>query len=106
MKIKKYSTDDEYLEFDTGDRITFSHYQDCCEINYADFDQIDDLARHWDFKAPLIFEKVDGCGFRFGNIGRMVFVPCYSAQNGYYSSDLDIEFNGETVLELEDLPIT
>lgn len=105
MKIKRWSVDDQYLEFDTGDMITFSHVQDCCEFNFADFDQIDDLARHWEFEYPLTFEKVNECGFRFGNRGRMVFVPCYSSQNGYYNSCLDIEFNGELVIEFDDLEI-
>ena len=30
----------------------------------------------------------------------MFFVPCYSFQNGYYSSDVDIELNGEVVLNV------
>jgi hypothetical protein len=28
----------------------------------------------------------------------MVFVPCYSEQNGYYSCDVDIYYNGDLVL--------
>lgn len=48
----------------------------------------------------LLFEAVDEAGFRFGNEGNMFFVPCYSEQNGYYSTDLQIFYNGEEVLSL------
>ena len=34
LKITEYS-----IEFDNGKDISFDHYQECCEINYADFEQ-------------------------------------------------------------------
>lgn len=38
----------------------------------------------------------------FGNEPqKLFFVPCYSEQNGYYSSDIEIYFNGKKVLQLE-----
>ena len=40
-------------------------------------------------------------GFRFGDNQAMFFVPCYSEQNGYYSSDVDIYYNGNAVLNVE-----
>lgn len=50
----------------------------------------------------FIFEKVDDYGFRFGNeYGLLFFIPCYSDQNGYYSSDIDIYYNNIKVLNLE-----
>lgn len=100
MKIK---TIDEYaITFDNGNTITFDHEQDCCEHNYADFQQIDDIARNWKFDENLDFESVDCAGFRFGNLpNKMVFVPCYSDQNGYYSSDIDIYYNHELKLHFE-----
>ena len=104
MKIKFKSTDNEILEFDNGSTITFEHCQDCCEWNYADFDQIDDIALDYKFKEPLDFEKCNG-GFRFGNKNKMVYVPCYSSQNGYYSNDIHILYNGKEVLYLDDLEI-
>jgi hypothetical protein len=98
--VKITFIDEETIIFDNGDCITFGHEQDYCEWNYADFRQIDDIARGWKFdEEKLVFESVEGCGFRFGNLpNKMVFVPCYSEQNGYYSSDIDIYFNNETVL--------
>ncbi len=84
-------TNEEIL-FSDNSRITFDHYQDCCEWNYADFEQLDDLARCYKFQKPLKFEAVNGCGFRFGDTRRMFFVPCYSVQNGYYTDRIDIYY--------------
>ena len=97
MKIVR--VDDDHIVFDTGDTITYDHEQDCCEVNYADFKQLDDIAKAHVFKEPIVFEPVEDNGFRFGNPGAMFFVPCYSAQNGYYSYDIDIYFNGNHVLD-------
>jgi len=99
MKITKIT--DEAIVFENGSKITFDHEPDCCEWNYADFEQLDDLGRDYDYIFPLKFEAVDGAGFRFGDDRRMFFVPCYSEQNGYYSDDVDIYFNGEAVLNVE-----
>jgi hypothetical protein len=104
MKIKKYSTDNEILEFDNGHTITSEHIPDCCEWNYADFDQIDDVALGYEFETPLIFEKC-ASGFRFGNKNKMVYVPCYSSQNGYYSDDVNILYNNKKVLHITELEI-
>lgn len=93
---------EEHILFDDGNEITYNHKQDCCEHNYADFKQLDDLGRHTDFDVNLIFEEVKGSGFRFGNLnGKMFFVPCYSLQNGYYSDDVDIYLNSKTVLKIQ-----
>lgn len=100
MKIKQVN--EEHILFDNGSIITFYHDQDCCECNFADFEQLEEAAMECEFPENLIFEKVDGSGFRFGGAGTyMFFVPCYSDQNGYYSSDIDIYFNGKQVLNFE-----
>lgn len=96
MRIASIS--DQEIRFDGGHAITFDHEQDCCEENYADFEQVDDIARAATFTHPLQFEAVDGFGFRFGNENNMHFVPCYSFQNGYYSSDIRIFYDGKEVL--------
>lgn len=64
MKIKEVNTN--YILFDNGSRITFDHEQDCCETNYADFEQLEDLALEYKFENDLIFEVVPENGFRFG----------------------------------------
>lgn len=82
-----------------GDKlISFDHDQDCCEENYADFGQIDREALETDFPEDLDFEAVPKAGFRFGFPGRMFFIPCYSVQNGYYTTQLDIYYCGKKVL--------
>lgn len=99
MKIKNIT--DEFIEFDNGKMITFDHDQDCCEWNYANFKQIDDIGRNNIFNEPLIFEAVDGYGFRFGNTDAMFFIPCYSEQNGYYSDEIEIYYDGKLVLRFD-----
>lgn len=99
-KIIKINADG--ILFDDGSEISADHYQDCCEANYADFEQLDDIGRNTDFDtSKMIFESVDGEGFRFGNVGKMFFIPCYSEQNGYYSSDIDIYYNDTRVLNFD-----
>lgn len=100
MKIKEIT--EEEIIFDNGNRILFDHEQDCCEHNYADFNQIDDIVREWEFDENLKFELCSGSGFRFGNEGRMIFVPCYSYQNGYYSTEINIYYgyrHGEALID-------
>ena len=52
MKIIEITND--YIKFDNGKCITYDHEQDCCEDNYADFDQLDDLAREYDFDEETL----------------------------------------------------
>lgn len=98
MRIKEI-TDDKIL-FNNGNEITYDHRQECCEWNFADFKAIDEPAIYnVDFDENLKFEAVQDAGFRFGSHPlRMFFVPCYSYQNGYYSSDIEIYYNGKQVL--------
>jgi len=98
MRIEKITED--AIVFDNGKVLDYFHLQNCCENNYADFRQLDDLAIGYDFDENLKFEKVDGCGFRFGDKNVMFFIPCYSEQNGYYSDEVEIYYDGRKVLEL------
>lgn len=99
MKIREIN--DEAIIFNNGMQITFSHDADCCEWNYADFKQLDDIARNYEFDENLKFEAVEEAGFRFGDDKATFFVPCYSEQNGYYSCDIDIYFDGYRVLNFD-----
>lgn len=91
MKIVVANTEGQYIYFDNGYTLSADHEPDCCECNYADFDQINDLARAYDFDVNSIqINKFEGSGFTFGDGYRQFFVPCYSEQNGYYSDDIDI----------------
>jgi hypothetical protein len=79
--------DEESIVFDNGTVITYSHNQDCCEYNFADFSQLDNTGfDEFNFPDKLTIEIVDEFGFRVNGF----FIPCYSDQNGYYSSDIDI----------------
>lgn len=99
MKIKR--VEENKIIFDNGDTITFGHEQDCCEYNYADFLYLtpNDINFNFNFQYPLQFEAIEELGFKFGSNGRWIFIPCYSEQNGYYTTDIDIYFthNGRKV---------
>lgn len=109
MKIREIT--DEAIIFNNGTAITYDHNACCCECNYADFSYLnrDHVNYYFDFDPDnMIFEFIDEIGFRFGSkpIGdadnekeyvRWLFVPCYSEQNGYYSTDIDIYYRGEIV---------
>ena len=102
MKIA--SITGERITFDNGNFIEYYHEADCCEWNYADFEQLDDIAREYNFDEKLRFEAVENCGFRFGNKKQMFFVPCYSEQNGYYSLEIEIYYckeNGDYISDIE-----
>lgn len=99
--IKIISVGDEGIFFSNGSYISCGHLnQDCCENNYADFEQIEKEALNVSFTLPLTFEKVTS-GFRFGNPPqKMFFIPCYSEQSGYYDETVNIFFT-EHVLNTE-----
>ncbi len=103
MKIQKiipYKDEfsEAYIIFSNGKVLDTYHPQDCCEKVYAAVEEIDDLAYEYEFEEPLTFEKVEGFGFRFGNPGQMVSVPCYDIQSGYYNDDLYVSYERENVL--------
>ena len=99
MRIKDVTSD--FILFDNKTYITSEHYRDCCEINYADFEQIEQSAFDVEFDENLVFEEVETQGFRFGSINTpMFFVPCYADQNGYYSSDVEIYYDSKQVLNV------
>lgn len=103
MALCKISDVDSFgIHFEDGSVLTYEHYQDCCEHNYADFEQIDDIALNTVFDTEaLVFEHVPGSGFRFGNAGKMFFVPCYSEQNGYYTDEITLIFNDKEIFVVE-----
>ncbi len=98
MRIKEIT--EEEIIFTNGKSISYTNFEWYAN-NYPDFQQLDDLGRSYNFSDDLKFEKVDDCGFRFGDDHRMFFIPCYSKQNGYYSSEVDIYYDNELVLTAE-----
>ena len=87
---------EDHILFSDGSEITYGSDETLAR-NYADFSQLDDLARVTRFDPELKFEAVD-YGFRFGNDGNMFFVPCYSEQNGYYDSNMTIYYKDKAVI--------
>lgn len=77
---------DEKILFDNGVIIIFYHDQDCCESVYADFKMLEDTDIKEKDIDKIEIELVKGAGFRLNG----EFVPCYNAQNGYYSDDLEL----------------
>lgn len=98
MKIEKV-TENEII-FDNGNMITFDHEQDCCEHNFADFSVLNENNVYYnhEFSEALSFEYIGEEGFRFGSDGIWIFIPCYSCQNGYYSTEIDIYYCSDKVL--------
>lgn len=101
MKIKMV-TENEII-FTNGKCIYYSHEQDCCESNYADFGQLELSAYEVEFDEDnMVFEYSWHYGFRFGSVNTpLFFVPCYSCQNGYYDSTVDIFYDGKRVLTVD-----
>lgn len=96
-QVKEITTD--HILFSNGAEISFDHLQECCEWNYADFQQLKDTVfEDTIFTEKLSFETTE-TGFRFGIKNNWFYVPCYSEQNGYYTSNIDIYYrkqrNGE-----------
>jgi len=91
MKIREVNEDGIF--FDNGNSITYVFLPDCNEINYAAFEELECAAYDEDFDEELTFENGLDFGFRFGNEGKMYFIPCYSEQDGYYSFEVDIYYN-------------
>lgn len=97
MKIKKVTED--YILFDNGKKITFDHEQDCCEYNFADFKHITRKAKKMLFPQELKFEWGLGDEFYFYDVyGNAVRVNCYTKQDGYYTDNIQIYYDGKEVL--------
>ena len=103
---KIIAINEDEIVFDDGCKITYTYQQDSFAYNYADFQQLDDLGRNAEYDTSIMeFAYCGDYGFTFGSKnGRKYFIPCYSEQNGYYSSDVDIQWtdkNGLTKIVLE-----
>lgn len=107
MKITKWN--DDCIYFSDGSIITYDHVQDCCEFNWADFSVLEINYQQEEF-VNFDIVPVEDCGFilslEFEQIpvsplselgydyyytpNKKILIPCYSDQNGYYSTDLII----------------
>lgn len=90
----------EAILFDNGRTISYRHWPEKEEENYADFNAIDATALEHDFHEYLTFQVLDAQGFFFGDRVRTFFVPCYSRQDGTASEEIQIFYNGEHAVTL------
>lgn len=96
MKIENW--DDDKILFSDGSSITYDHRSDCCEYNWADFSVLD-IFYHGEEFDDYCLEFVN-YGFVLNMSGlpyakRRIFIPFYSSQNGYYSTDCDLIVHGK-----------
>lgn len=93
MKIIEITN--KQITFDNECYLTYGHEMDCCEHNYADFIQLEDTGiedEEFEFNENM-FELCEH-GFRLvAKNNNKYFIPCYSVQNGWYSTELDIYLN-------------
>ena len=87
--------------FSNGSVLIDLHYQDCCEVVYADWNIYKDEPRK-DLEEITYIEvfslKNSGIVLEFHTeqtqyiVAQRWFIPCYDIQNGYYSDELLLTF--------------
>lgn len=106
MKITEIT--DKSIKFDNGSKLTYDHYQCCCEKVYPDFLFVKNYNCLGSYGSSDCFEAsfeddpsefkrsftcIDEAGFIFRtDCGDAIFVPCYNIQNGYYGTDLELVY--------------
>ena len=103
MNIKSHN--DQRINFSNGDYIIYDHEQDCCERNYADFSILDTFYHGEEFDYVTISAADEGFLLNlhgvepFASFGEpmKIFIPCYSVQNGYYTTHLVVSLCHENM---------
>lgn len=102
------SVDNEEITFDTGHRLYSDHVSDCCESHWLcmnDLTVSDFEGMNFDLSRDDFFERVEDYGIRLlSTDGRVVPVPGYGNNNGYYSADLTLvidDADGKTVHRID-----
>ena len=111
MRIEKW--DDEKVLFSDGSVLKCTHKPDCCEYNYADFSILDvmyDGVEFSDWSLELVNLGVNlvlhfDSEYRNNHYWRKkrIYVPFYSSQNGYYSTEVDLIILNKAEVRLQDL---
>lgn len=89
VKIGEYEGE-KAIFFSDKSFIYYTHAQDCCEYNYADFDALKDTSFFQQKITSLTFARWEG-GLRINNYS----INCYSEQNGYYSNEIRFVYCGK-----------
>lgn len=105
MKIVSINTTE--ILFDNGKKLTSEHDQDCCELVFADFENMQVMgereknyvnADELDFFENILDSVVpiEDLGFYLvTKQGICLLVSCYNIQNGYYSDELILRYGDE-----------
>lgn len=91
--MKVIESEEGYLKFDNGLILESDHDQNCCEINYLDFEQLPVGTELPTMTAKEFAKaiKIGDDGFSIKDIdGIPKWVQARSEQNGYYSYGVDL----------------
>ncbi len=112
MKIIDFNNREGIL-FDNGKVLDVVHWDDCCENHWADIDVLRTYNVSTttgketsifipDFSGtPDMIQPIENMGFNLvATNGDKFFIPCYGENNGYYSTNLTLQF-GEWYLKPE-----
>ena len=92
--MKVIESEEGYLKFDNGLILESDHRQDCCEINYLDFEEQLPVGTELPTMTAKEFAeaiKIGDDGFSIKDIdGIPKWVQARSEQNGYYSFGVDL----------------
>ena len=94
--VKIVKIEDPYIIFDNGLKMSYEHNSQCCERHYLsyddlDFEEIKDLV--FDLNNDFFVRPVKDYGIELNAInGFPLRIPGYALNNGYYSSNLFLNF--------------
>jgi hypothetical protein len=92
--MKVIESEEGYLKFDNGLILESDHDQDCCEINYLDFEEQLPVGTELPTMTAKEFAeaiKIGDDGFSIKDIHDIPkWVQARSEQNGYYSFGVDL----------------
>lgn len=94
-KVKVVNITSDYIEFDNKVKLTSDHSRDCCETHYLSFEDLteqDFEGLEFDLTNDDFFKRIEDYGIELIPIsGHSVKIPGYGHNNGYYSSNLDLQ---------------
>lgn len=94
-KLTVVKVNSDSIEFQNGMILTSEHEQDCCEHHYLSFNDltIEDFEKlEFNLSNDDFFERIDGYGIALKpKHGHPVKIPGYGSNNGYYSSNLELQ---------------
>lgn len=97
-KFKVKSITEDHVFFENGYVLGHEHYPECCEYNYADFTSLNDTVFEDTVWDEISLQSDEDTVLVNGYV-----VNCYSVQNGYYTTAVDIvlyDEKGQEVLTL------